>query len=146
MRAGASAVLAAALAVAGSAAAGGIGLQIITVRATQTGPSDPEVASLRPRLKRLVPFRSFHVVQDEVRQCAWRSEEAFSIPGGRSLVILPKGMADETVTMQVRLLDGRHRLVDTHVRLRNRGTMLFGVGRSDRDEDGAMIIVLRARQ
>lgn len=128
------------------ALAGGIGLEVITVRAMASGPSDPEADSLRARLRRLVPYRSFRVVQGEERRCAWRSEEAFSIPGGRSLVILPKRMTAEAVAMQVRLLDGRRRLMDTRVRLRNRGTMLFAVGRGELDEDGAMIIVLRARQ
>jgi hypothetical protein len=55
-------------------------------------------------------------------------------------------MDDQSVMMQVRLLDGRKRLVDTHVRLQNGGTMAFGVGRDGRagDGDGALVILLRA--
>ena len=57
---------------------------------------------------------------------------------------MPKGMQDEAVVMQVRLLDGRRRLVDTDVRLRNRGTMLLGVGHQAGRADGALIIMLKA--
>ena len=48
--------------------------------------------------------------------------------------------------MQVRLLEGRRRLVDTNVRLVNGGTMVFGVGRDARGGDGAVLILLHAQQ
>jgi len=117
----------------------------MTVHATEHGDSDAALAPLRPRLRRLVGYRAFRVVQEERRQCVWRSDVAFALPGGRSLQLLPKGMDDETVMMQVRLLDGRRRLVDTHVRLRNGGTMAFGMGHDGRvgDSDGALVILLR---
>ena len=128
------------------AAAGALGMevQVVSVRAAARGPSDAELQPLRGRLRRLVGYRSFRVVQQERRQCSWRNTEEFRIPGGRSLRVLPKGMQDEAVMMQVRLLDGRRRLVDTDVRLRNRGTMLLGVGRQAGRADGALIIMLKA--
>src|SRR5262249_61609288 len=70
--------------------------------------------------------------------------ENFDLGGGHKLVLLPKGMEDQRVMMQVRLLDGRRRLVDTNVRLVNGGTMVFGVGRDARGGDGALLILLRA--
>ena len=119
-------------------------VKITTVRAAERGPSDAQLEPLRPRLRRLVGYRSFQVVGEERRQCAWQATEAFTIPGGRQLRIVPKGMRDEAVVMQVKLLDGERALVDTDVRLQNRGVMLFGVGKDASAADGALIIMLKA--
>ena len=127
-----------------AAAALGMEVQVVSVRAAERGSSDAELQPVRARLRRLVGYRSFRVVQQERRQCNWRNTEEFAIPGGRSLRIMPKGLQDEAVVMQVRLLDGRRRLVDTDVRLRNRGTMLLGVGQQPGGAGGALIIMLRA--
>ena len=121
-------------------------VELITIQAGERGPSDPELASLRPRLRRLVGYRAFRVIQDQRRRCVWRSPESFALPGGRSLQLLPKGMDDQAVTMQVRLLDGRRRLMDTQVRLRNRGTMAFGMGRDGGPGAGPLIVLLRAEE
>jgi hypothetical protein len=53
-------------------------------------------------------------------------------------------MRDQAVVMQVQLLDGRRSLVDTDVRLQNRGVMLFGVAQDAGAAGGALIIMLRA--
>lgn len=120
-------------------------MKVISVYATDRGSCDPSILPLRARLRRLVGYNAFQVVREEERLVSYRSPVAFSLPGGRSLHVLPKGMDDERVMMQVRLLDGRRRLVDTHVRLRNQGTVAFGVGRDGRASDeGALIILLRA--
>jgi len=127
-----------------AAVALGMEVQVVSVRAAERGPSDVELQPVRARLRRLVGYRSFRVVQQERRQCSWRNPAEFTIPGGRSLRVMPKGMQDEAVVMQVRLLDGRRRLIDTDVRLRNRGTMLLGVGPQAGRADGVLIIMLKA--
>jgi hypothetical protein len=143
-------VLAIGLAVAGAhllalaAIARALTVQVTTVRATAAGPSDAQLAPLRPRLRRLVGYRSFRVVREEHRPCVWRSREAFLLPDGRLLHVVPKAMRDETVVMRVELLDGRRSLVDTDVRLQNRGVMLFGVNPETGPADGAMIVIIKA--
>ncbi|HXJ35210.1 MAG TPA: hypothetical protein VMS22_14355 [Candidatus Eisenbacteria bacterium] len=119
-------------------------IQVTSVRAAESGPSDPQLVSLRPRLRRLVGYRAFQIVNQEVRTCDWRSEARFALPGGRHLQLLPKGADDDVVNMQVRLLEGRRRLVDTNVRVVSGGTMMFGVGRDPRIGDSALIILLKA--
>ena len=119
-------------------------VEITSVRAMEHGPSDAELVALRPRLRRLVGYRSFQIVGREQRHCTWQSGEAFAIPGGRLLRVVPKGMRDQAVVMQVELLDGQRALLDTDVRLQNRGVMLFGVGQDSRAADGALIIMLKA--
>ena len=119
-------------------------VQVTAVRAAESGPSDPQLVSLKPRLRRLVGYRAFQIVSREDRQCEWRSEARFVLPGGRKLQLLPKGLDQDVVKMQVRLLEGKRRLVDTNVGVMNGGTMLFGVGRDPRMGDDALIIVLKA--
>jgi len=120
-------------------------IQVTTVRALEEGPCDPQLESLRPRLRHIAGYRAYHLLGEQQRRVAWRNTEAFDLGNGRSLVLLPKGMVDERVMMQVRLLEGRKRLVDTNVRLANGGTMVFGVGRDARSGDGAILILLRAQ-
>ena len=74
----------------------------------------------------------------------WQTSEAFALPGGRILHVVPKAMRDQAVVMTVKLTDGSRALVDTDVRLQNRGVMLFGVGQDARGASGPLIIVLRA--
>jgi hypothetical protein len=119
-------------------------VQITTVRASEHGPSDAQLVDLRPRLRRLVGYHSFQVVGRERRRCVWQTSEAFALPGGRVLHVVPKAMRDQAVLMTVKLTDGSRALVDTDVRLQNRGVMLFGVGQDARGSSGPLIIVLRA--
>jgi hypothetical protein len=121
-------------------------VQVTAVRAAESGPSDPLLVSLKPRLRRLVGYRAFQIVSREERACEWRSETRFSLPGDRKLQLLPKGVEQggDVVKLQVRLLEGKRRLVDTNVGVQNGGTMLFGVGRDPRMGDDALIIVLKA--
>ena len=120
-------------------------VQVTAVRAAESGPSDPLLVSLKPRLRRLVGYRAFQIVSREERACEWRSEARFVLPGDRKLQLLPKGVDQgDVVKLQVRLLEGKRRLVDTNVGVQNGGTMLFGVGRDPRMGDDALIIVLKA--
>ena len=119
-------------------------IQVTSVRAAESGPSDPKLVNLRPRLRRLVGYRAFQIVNREERPCDWRTEVRFALPGGRHLQLLPKGIENDVVKMQVRLLEGRRRLVDTNVGVMNGGTMMFGVGRDPRMGDDALIILLKA--
>ena len=119
-------------------------IHVTTVRAADSGPCDPELEAMRPRLRKLAGYRAYQLLGVQQRRVAWRNTEAFDLGDGRSLVLLPKGMSDKRVMMQVRLLEGRRRLVDTNVRLVNGGTMVFGVGRDARTADGALLILLRA--
>jgi hypothetical protein len=125
--------------------AGELDVQITSVRASEHGPSDDQLFVIRSRLRRLVGYRSYRIVRDERRRCTFGRREAFKIPGGRLLRIVPKGMRDEAVMMQIQLVQGTRALIDTDVRLQNRGVMLFGVNRDEStDDDGALIIMVRA--
>ena len=119
-------------------------LQVVTVKARKYGESDPELQGLRPRLRRLVGYRSYRMVNDQRRGCAWEVPQQFQLPGGRVLVLRPERLADQRVVMQVRLLQGDEHLVDTDVQLRNRGTMFLAMGRNGQTNNGVLLIMLKA--
>jgi hypothetical protein len=116
-------------------------IQVTAVRATESGPSDPQLVSLRPRLRRLVGYRAFQVVNREERPCGWRTESRFALPGGRLLKVLPKDFKQDMIQLQVRLLEDRRRLVDTSVKVMDGGTMIFGVGRPRSGEEALLILL-----
>jgi hypothetical protein len=118
-------------------------VQVTAVEASYDGPSDPQLLQLRPRLRRLVGYRAFRVLQDERRNCPWRSMAAFSLPGGRLVHIMPKGMRADEVMMHVQVVQGPRALVDTDLRLQNRGVMLIGVD-DDVQAPGILLIMLKA--
>jgi hypothetical protein len=119
-------------------------LQVVTVKASERGDTDPELRALRPRLRRLVGYRSYRMVTDQQRGCTWQVPQQFILPGGRVLLLRPERMADQHVVMQVHLLQGDERLVDTDVQLRNQGVMFLAMGRNGRTNDGALLIMLKA--
>ena len=118
-------------------------VQVTAVEASYDGPSDPQLLQLRPRLRRLVGYRAFRVLQDERRNCPWRSMAAFSLPGGRLVHIMPKGMRADEVMMHVQVVHGLRALVDTDLRLQNRGVMLIGLD-EDVQAPGILLIMLKA--
>jgi hypothetical protein len=125
---------------------GEVTVQITSVRAYDRGPSDSQLQRFRPRLRRLVGYRSFRVVRDERQSCEWGNNVAFRVPGGPLIQVVPKGMRDDAVLLQVKLLDGKRALVDTDIRLQNRGVVLFGVDQDSGAEKGMLIIMLHAEE
>ena len=118
-------------------------LRVVTVKAKEHGDTDPELRSLRPRLRRLVGYRSYRMVAEQERGCTWQATQLFRLPGGNVLYLRPERMTDQRVVMQVRLLQGDERLVDTDIQLRDHGTMFLGMGRGGTN-DGALLIMLKA--
>lgn len=121
-----------------------IELQVTTIRAADDGKCDPELKHWRPRLRKIAGYQSYQMIGREQRESDWRSTEEFRLPGGRTLQLRPRAIAEGAVLMQIRLLDGQQRLVDTSVRLPLESTMIFGVGRDARLDDEATLIMLRA--
>jgi hypothetical protein len=130
--------------VAEAALAEDVVLQVVTVKAAERGETDPELRTLRPRLRKLVGYRSYRMVNDQQRGCTWQVPQQFNLPGGRVLLLRPERLSDQHVVMQVHLLQGDERLVDTDVQLRNQGVMFLAMGRNGLTNDGALLIMLKA--
>ncbi len=117
-------------------------VRIDTVLASNTGKLfDSALASLRQPFVGLFPYSSYRLLQGEQRRVAWRREAEFLLPGGRSLVVLPRGFKEGRVLLNVMLIAGTRPLVNTALALKNHGVFLVA---GPHYEEGILIIVIGA--
>lgn len=117
-------------------------VRIDTVLASNTGKAfDSALASLHQPFIGLFPYSSYRLLQGEQRRVAWRRETEFLLPGGRSLVVLPRGFKDGRVLLNVMLIAGTRPLVNTALALKNHGVFLVA---GPHYEEGILIIVIGA--
>jgi len=104
----------------------GVQLKIGTILASnQSQDFDPRLSKMKNQLK-VFKYRSYRLINEEIQDVPWQANALFSIPGGRSLVVVPQEYRDRQVSLKVRLLERDKPLLDTSVRLRNRGNLLLG--------------------
>jgi hypothetical protein len=121
----------------------GVEVRIDTVWASNAGKAfDPALAPLKRPFHGLFPYSSYRLIQGERRVMPWKREERFLLPGGRYLVILPRGVQDDRLSLGVMLIQGSRPLVNTILTLKNRGVFLVG---GPRYNDGVLIIAIGAR-
>jgi hypothetical protein len=115
-------------------------VRIDTVLASNTGKTfDSALASLRQPFGRMFHYTSYRLVQGEQRRVRWRREAEFLLPGGRYLVVTPRGYKDDRVLLNVMLLAGTRPLVNTTLALKNHGVFLVA---GPRHEGGTLIIAI----
>ena len=118
-------------------------VQMGTVLATNSGDYfDSHLAAMRHQFQNLFRYTSYQLVKEEDRDVGWGDLAGFDIPGGRYLQVVPKAVANDRLSLNVRLLQGSRLLVNTDFTLRNRGTILVG---GPRHEEGVLIIWIGAR-
>lgn len=103
---------------------------------------DPALRPLKEPFRGLFPFSSYRLVQGERRLAVWRREEQFLLPGQRYLVIIPRGVQGDRVSLSVMLMQGSRPLVNTVLSLKNNGTFLVAGPRYD---GGILIFAIGAR-
>ena len=118
-------------------------VRIDTVLASNSGKGfDPALASLREPFGRMFTYTSYRLIQGEQRRIGWRREAEFLLPGGRNLVIVPRGYKNDRVLLNVMLLArGSRPLVNTALALKNHGVFLLA---GPRHEEGTLIIAIAA--
>jgi hypothetical protein len=117
-------------------------VRIDTVLASNAGKAfDPALAALRQPFVGLLPYSSYRLLQGEQRRVAWRREAEFLLPGGRYLVVVPRGYKDGRVQLSVMLIQGTRPLVNTTLSLRNHGVFLVA---GPHYEEGVLIIAIGA--
>ena len=117
-------------------------VRIDTVLASNTGKGlDPALAALRQPFVGLLPYSSYRLVQGEQRRVAWRREAEFLLPGGRYLVVIPRGYKDGRVLLNLMLISGTRPLLNTALALKNHGVFLVA---GPRYEEGTLIIAINA--
>lgn len=103
---------------------------------------DPALRPLKEPFRGLFPFSSYRLIQGERRLAVWRREERFLLPGQRYLVIIPRGVQGDRVSLSVMLMQGSRPLVNTVLSLKNNGTFLVAGPRYD---GGVLIFAIGAR-
>jgi hypothetical protein len=117
-------------------------VRIDTVLASNAGKTfDPALASLRQPFVGLFPYSSYRLLQGEQRRVAWRREAEFLLPGGRYLVVVPRGYKDGRVQLSVMLIQGTRPLVNTQLSLKNHGVFLVA---GPHYQGGVLIIAIGA--
>ena len=121
----------------------GVEVRIDTVLASSARKGfDPALARLKRPFTQLFPYSSYRLVQGERRMMPWRRSEQFLLPGGRYLVVTPRGISGDRVSLGIMLIQGSRPLVNTVLSLKNRGVFLVG---GPRYQDGVLIIAIGAR-
>jgi len=117
-------------------------VRIDTVVASNSGKAfDPALAALRQPFVGLLPYSSYRLVQGEQRRVAWKREAEFLLPGGRYLVVIPRGYKDGRVLLSLMLISGTRPLVNTALALKNHGVFLVA---GPRYAEGTLIIAIGA--
>jgi len=121
----------------------GIEVRIDTVLAGNSDKVfDPALRPLKQPFRGLFPFSSYRLVQAERRMATWRREEQFMLPGQRYLLIIPRGVQGDRVSLSLMLMQGSRPLVNTVLSLKNNGTFLVAGPRYD---GGVLIFAITAR-
>lgn len=94
------------------------------------------------RSLRQFPYKSFRLIQSESRPVLMEKMAEFPIPGGRHLLVQPTGYENGRVSLYVMLMHGQRTLVNTVLKLRNRGEFIVA---GPRHEDGVLFLSIGAR-
>jgi hypothetical protein len=101
---------------------------------------DPKLKALRSQLK-VMKYRSYRLLKEETQDVAWQGNAVFDIPGGRSLVVAPQEFRDKQIALKVRLQHGDKPVLDTTVRMKNKGNFLLG---GPPHEGGVLVLSISA--
>lgn len=116
-------------------------LSIGTILASNESDNfDPRLSKLKSQLE-VIKYRSYRLMREDVQKSTWQSSATFDIPGGRSLIVTPEEYRNDRLSLKVRLMEGEKPLLDTRVRLRNRGNFLLG---GPAHEGGVLILSISA--
>jgi hypothetical protein len=112
---------------------------------TNSGPArgiDKELRQLAvaASLQRF-PYASFRLLQSEERPVEINGWAEFPVPGGRHLLVRPTEFRQGRVALSVMLMQGRLTLMNTMLRLRNRGEFVVA---GPQQGDGVLFLSIGA--
>lgn len=106
----------------------------------QSDEFDAKLKGMESQL-RVLKYRSYRLLKSESQTVPWRGERVFEIPGGRSLTVTPQEFQDNRVSVKVRLTQGQKPLLDTTVKIPNKGYFILG---GPPHEGGALVLSISA--
>ena len=116
----------------------------VTVRSILAGSNsdefDVKLKNLEQQLKPL-KHRSYRGLKDETQTIPWQGSKAFEIPGGRSLTIAPQEFQNNRIGLKIRLTQGDKPLIDTTVKIANKGNIILG---GPAHEGGSLVLSISA--
>lgn len=119
----------------------GVQLNIGTILASNEGEDfDPRLSKMKNQLE-VIKYRSYRLLKEESQKVPWNGNAVFEMPGGRALAVMPQEYRNNRLSLKVRLQEGEKPLLDTTVRIRNRGNFLLG---GPAHEGGVLIISISA--
>lgn len=101
---------------------------------------DPKLKGMEQQLKPL-KHRSYRLLKDDTQTVPWPAGKSFEIPGGRSLTIEPQDFQDNRIGLKVRLTQGDKPLIDTTVKIANKGNFILG---GPAHEGGSLVLSISA--
>jgi len=116
----------------------------VTVRSILAGSKsdefDPKLKNLEQQLKPL-KHRSYRALKDETQTIPWQGSKAFDIPGGRSLTVATQEFQNDRIGLKIRLTQGDKPLIDTTVKIANKGNIILG---GPPHEGGSLVLSISA--
>lgn len=101
---------------------------------------DAKLKGMENQLK-VLKYRSYRSLKDESQDVPWQGNGVFEIPGGRSLTVAPQEFRNNRIALKVRLTEGQKPLLDTTVRIPNKGNFILG---GPPHEGGALVLSISA--
>jgi hypothetical protein len=112
----------------------------IILASNQNDEFDAKLKAMEKQLK-VLKYRSYRSLKDESQNVAWLANGVFEVPGGRSLTVAPQELRNNRIALKVRLTEGQKPLIDTTVRIPNRGNFILG---GPPHEGGALVLSISA--
>jgi hypothetical protein len=101
---------------------------------------DPKLKGMEQQLKSL-KYRSYRSLKDDSKIISWQETQSFEIPGGRALTVAPQEFQGNRIALKVRLTEGDKPVVDTTVKIANKGNFILG---GPPHEGGALVLSISA--
>ena len=101
---------------------------------------DAKLKGMEQQLKSL-KYRSYRSLKDDSKSVAWQGTQSFDIPGGRTLTVAPQEFQGNRISLKVRLTEGDKPVVDTTVKIPNKGNFILG---GPPHEGGTLILSISA--
>ncbi len=116
----------------------------VTIRTILAGNKsdefDPKLKDMEAQLKPL-KYRSYRSLKDDGQSVPWQGTKSFDIPGGRTLTVVPQEFQNNRIALKVRLTQGDKPVLDTTVRITNKGNFILG---GPPHEGGTLVLSISA--
>jgi len=116
----------------------------VTIRsilaANKSDEFDAKLKGMEQQLKSL-KYRSYHSLKDDSKAVPWQGTQSFEIPGGRTLTVAPQEIENNRIALKVRLTENDKSIVDTTVKIPNRGNFILG---GPPHEGGTLVLSISA--